>query len=87
MSVEPTDPLVELDYELIARQLLRAIRGPRSQVAFSRRLGYRSNMVYLWESGRAFPPAARFLSMATRLQLDVDGAVAHFYGRRPSWLQ
>jgi hypothetical protein len=36
-------------YRLAARQLLRAMRGRRSQVAFARRLGYRSNPITDWE--------------------------------------
>jgi transcriptional regulator with XRE-family HTH domain len=47
--------------ELVARQLIRAVRGKRSQEAFSRRLGYTSNPVADWEAGRRFPTAGEFL--------------------------
>ena len=47
--------------ELAARQLLRALRGKRSQVAFSRRLGYRGNPIADWEAGRRTPTAQEML--------------------------
>ncbi len=47
--------------EQVARQLIRAVRGRRSQEAFSRRLGYTSNPVADWEAGRRFPTAGEFL--------------------------
>lgn len=40
-----------MDYELAARQLLRALRGSRSQRACNRRLGYSSNVTHAWETG------------------------------------
>jgi transcriptional regulator with XRE-family HTH domain len=46
-----------MDYELLGSELLRALRGKRSQAAFGRRLGYDANVSYTWESGRRFPPA------------------------------
>jgi hypothetical protein len=33
------------DFEVLASELLRALRGERSQTAFARRLGYKSNIV------------------------------------------
>jgi hypothetical protein len=36
------------DLELLSRDLMRALRGERSQPAFSRGLGFRSNAAYLW---------------------------------------
>ena len=67
-----------LDYELVGRQLLRAIRGHRSQVAFSRRLGYRSNPVADWEAGRRFPTAAEMFRSCARAGVDVPAALARF---------
>lgn len=64
-----------------ARQILRALRGPRSQVAFSRRLGYRSNVAAEWEGGRREPSAAELFRAAVRCGVDVDAAVASFHPR------
>lgn len=74
------------DYELIARELLIALRGGRSQVAWSRRLGYRSNVAYAWESGRRWPTAAETLRAAGRAGVDVEAALVRFVGARPGWL-
>lgn len=74
------------DYSQIARDFLRALRGKRSQAAFSRRLGYRTNVAYTWESGRAFPTAATVLAAAARTGIDVRGALARFYRASPPWL-
>ncbi|MEQ1505506.1 MAG: DUF4423 domain-containing protein [Myxococcota bacterium] len=64
--------------ESVARQLIRAIRGHRSQEAFSRRLGYTSNPVADWEAGRRFPTAAETFRACSVAGIDVGGACARF---------
>jgi len=79
----------DVDYEKLAIELVRELRGRRSQSAFSRRLGYRSNAVYAWEAGRAFPTAAAFFRSLKRAGRDVDAALARFYrvpAERSDWL-
>ena len=76
-----------LDFEKIARELLVSLRGSRSQTAWSRRLGYRSNVAYAWESGRRWPTAAELLRAAGRSGRDVPAALTQFYGHRPVWLE
>lgn len=66
-------------YDLVARQFLRAVRGKRSQVAFSRRLGYRSNVAATWEAGRRSPSAADALRACRKLRLNVDAAFESFH--------
>lgn len=75
-----------MDYALVARELMRTLRGKRSQVALSRRLGYRTNAAYTWEAGRDFPTALRFFEVATRVGVDVGAALGRFYQREPAWL-
>lgn len=77
-----------MDYQQIAADFLRALRGKRSQVAFCRRLGYRSNVVYTWESKRGFPTAAKALQAAQRVGVDLEQAVTRFYlyKKPPAWL-
>lgn len=75
-----------MDHERLSSELMRALRGRRSQVAFSRRLGYRSNVAYLWESGRAFPTAARFFAACARVGVEPAAALERFYRGRPAWL-
>ena len=68
-----------MDWERAASELLRAIRAHRSQVAFSRRLGYRSNPVADWEAGRRYPTAAEMLRACERAGIDVPAALTRFH--------
>src|SRR5687768_3769870 len=68
-----------MDWEIVAMQVLRRLRGERSQVAFSRRLGYRSNVAADWEVGRRFPSGTRALDAARRAGVDVEQAMARFH--------
>ncbi len=64
--------------KVVAQQLIRALRGRRSQVAFARRLGYRANPVTDWEHARRFPTAQETLRMAHRVGVDAAGALGRF---------
>ena len=66
-----------LDFDALAAELMRALRGKRSQRAFSRRLGMKSNTAYSWEAGRRWPTATRFFHIASRTGRDLPAAVAH----------
>ncbi len=67
-----------LETASVARQVVRALRGRRSQVWLSRRLGYRSNVVYRWEAGLRAPSAAEVLRLALRVGVDVEAALRTF---------
>ena len=75
-----------MDFDRVSRELLRALRGERSQTAFSRRLGYKSNVAYAWESGKRAPTASETLRAAGRAGVDVAAAVRAFYRQEPPWL-
>jgi len=75
-----------VNYERLAAELVRAVRGKRSAMAVSRRLGFRSNVVNAWESQRAFPSAAQFYTLIERLSGRARASVQHFYQRSPDWL-
>lgn len=77
----------QLDAAEIAKQWLRALRGRRSQWAASKRLGYRTNIFYRWESGRCFPTAARSFELIERFGGSVEVALSRFYQRRPAWME
>jgi DNA-binding phage protein len=79
--------MTSTDYERLAAELLRALRGSRSQEAFARRMGCRSNAIYTWEAGRSFPTAARTFEAAARVGVDVPAALARFYRNPPAWLR
>jgi hypothetical protein len=74
------------DYVLIARQLVRELRGRRSQEHLSRRLGYRSNALYTWEAGQAFPTASRSFELAARVGVDLPAGLARFFRDVPAAL-
>jgi DNA-binding phage protein len=86
VSPEPAPAPSALDYEALASELLRALRGKRSQIAWSRRLGSRGNVAYSWESGRRFPTAARSFWAMGRAGHDARAALGSFYRTPPAWL-
>lgn len=77
----------ETDIARFASEFLRAIRGERSQVSLSRRLGYKSNVAYRWECGRAFPTAARAFRAYDQLCGSTKAALTTFFGKTPSWVE
>lgn len=77
----------QLNAPALAAEWLRALRGRRSQVAFSRRFGYRSNIAYRWESARCFPSASGTFKMIAALGGDVAGSLESFYRSAPPWLE
>jgi transcriptional regulator with XRE-family HTH domain len=67
-----------MDCRITASQILRALRGRRSQRAFSRRLGYRANVAHDWESGRRTPTALDALRACKRLGVNIPVAFERF---------
>src|SRR5690606_4177386 len=67
-----------LDFDQASRELLRALRGKRSQTALSRRLGFRSNVAAKWESGQRMPTANETLRYSELLGVDVRAMLARF---------
>jgi transcriptional regulator with XRE-family HTH domain len=72
------NPSDSIDFELLARELVRTLRGRRSQVAFSRRLGFGTNVVYAWESGRRWPTASLFFRAAALAMIDLGAGLVRF---------
>jgi len=69
-----------------AKQMMRAVRGSRSQVAFSRRLGYRGNVAAKWEGGHRFPTFGEMLRACTLSRIDVAAALERFHeGSAGEW--
>lgn len=67
-----------IDVVRLAPALVRALRGRRSQPALSRRLGYRSNVVYTWESGRREPSASELFRIVLATGREPRDALAGF---------
>ncbi len=64
-----------MDWSTTSAELLRALRGRRSQRQLSRRLGFESNVIYRWESGRSWPAAGEFFRLAGLSGKDVGEAL------------
>lgn len=82
--------LCAYDTEAVTRELVRALRGERSQEAVRRRLRYGSNVVYHWESGRRYPTVAGLLWLAHRTGVDLVERLRAFglnlpEGHRDPW--
>ena len=71
--------------ERVSRELVEALRGRRSRLGLSRRMGYRSNIVRRWEAGECFPTAAAFLQACSRLRPQTARIFAGFFQRVPDW--
>src|SRR5690348_2530629 len=52
-----------MDFELAARELVRALRGRHSQAAMQRRLKRTSNVLHAWETGARYPRASDLLQL------------------------
>lgn len=70
--------------ERTARELLKALRGPRSQVAFARRLGYIGNPVADWEAGRRFPTALEVLRAYEKVAGNAEEPFGRFHPSIPA---
>ena len=44
--------LMKVDWAQLSQELVKSLRGKRTQGALSRRLGFKTNVVYRWESGQ-----------------------------------
>jgi DNA-binding phage protein len=55
-----------MNFEQVSADWLRFMRGKRSQRSFSKRLGYRSNIAYRWETRVCFPLAREAFALAKR---------------------
>lgn len=69
----------------LAIEIVSALRGRRSRAQFSRVLGYKSNVVFDWESGRRTPSAVSVLQAAQRTGHDLRAALGAFFGPSFAW--
>lgn len=70
--------MLPFDAGQLVRELVRARRAHRSQTALSRRLGYRSNVLYTWESGRREPSASELFRIVARTGGEPEAALSSF---------
>lgn len=76
-----------LDFETVSVDLVRSLRGRRSCAEFSRRLGYRSNIVHRWERAECWPTAARFIAIHRRVRPSKRSWLQAYFGDHslPDW--
>src|SRR6187401_66885 len=83
-----------MDYEMASRELVRALRGGRSQTALRRRLRRSSNVLHAWETGTRYPKVSdllQLIQLSGRSPLLVLSRFAPCHGPTPralvtSWL-
>ncbi|HWP08947.1 MAG TPA: DUF4423 domain-containing protein [Polyangiaceae bacterium] len=76
--------LRQVAHEGLASELIRALRGKRSQGFVNRRLGCSSNVLHAWEHGRRQPSASDFFKLARIAKLDVTGVLRRFAEAGPA---
>ncbi len=74
--------VMKFEWSTVAQELVRALRGRTTQSALSRRLGFKTNVVYRWEAGLREATADDFLSLL-RLRLDRAEATLWAFARGP----
>jgi hypothetical protein len=74
-----------VDTDRLAREIVRHLRGRRSQLALSRHLGYASNVCQSWELGKRQPKASDFLALAHKSRISVKSGVASFLQHDSHW--
>lgn len=74
-----------IDVDRLSQELVHAVRGERTQQQLSSDLGFGSNVIYMWESGRRAPEVSRFLRMAETC--GAPSPVASFFSEASPALQ
>jgi transcriptional regulator with XRE-family HTH domain len=72
-----------VDHAALSAVLIAQVRGKMSQAQLSRRLGYASNVVYLWEQRRRLPPVGVFLRAAELRRRTFRAELQQFFGISP----
>lgn len=73
-----------MDFPILKQELLLAIRGRRSQLQVSRRLGYAWNQVNRWERGIKQIRWDEFVAMCRACKVDIDAALAAAFPQKMS---
>jgi transcriptional regulator with XRE-family HTH domain len=74
-----------IDTERLARQIVRHLRGKRSQLALSRHLGYGSNVCQSWELGKRYPKASDFFALAHKSRIPLHDKLSAFLQHAVHW--
>lgn len=71
-----------MDFILLKTQLLRAIRGKKSQTYLSRKLKFRGNQVFRWESNERAISWPNFVKLCKASDCDLPTALSKVFGYR-----
>ncbi|HSC86256.1 MAG TPA: DUF4423 domain-containing protein [Polyangiaceae bacterium] len=71
-----------MDTALLARELVRELRGRRTQKQLSQALGSQSNVLFAWESGRDAPSARRFFELCAAVAKPPETVIETFHRGR-----
>jgi transcriptional regulator with XRE-family HTH domain len=70
--------MTTFNYAIMAAELVRAVRGKRTQRQIGKKAGFSSNVVYSWEAGRSNPAASVFFRMAAVGRSDLFDNIDRF---------
>lgn len=73
-----------MNHDRLAQEVIMVLRGRRSQSRLSQELGFHSNVVSSWESGRRYPTATSFFRIIERSGVDVSSRLSQFHPRTKS---
>jgi transcriptional regulator with XRE-family HTH domain len=73
------------DTQRLSCELMRHLRGKRSQLALSKHLGYASNVCQSWELGKRYPRASDFFLVAHKSRVPLRSAVGSFLQHKSHW--
>jgi hypothetical protein len=65
-----------MDTAIVARELVRAVRGKRSQEAINRRLGFGFNQLHRWERGQTRVKWSDFVDLCEACRLDLAATLS-----------
>lgn len=70
---------IEVDFSLVSRQIIKTIRGAKSQAWVNQRLGAGSNLVHRWENDHAKTSWDDFLKFCSVFKIDVAQSLLSYF--------
>lgn len=61
---------MNFDFQIMANGIVKCLRGAQTQMALSRKLGYKFNQVHRWETGITFPYWSDYIRVAKECRVD-----------------
>lgn len=61
---------MSVEFQIMATEIVKSLRGAQTQMALSRQLGYKFNQVHRWETGITFPSWSDYVRTAKECQVE-----------------